>query len=269
MVTTSHKKVAEIDALFIFPFRLGEAKTRLPTHQMTNMTPRLWASGQTFLDSAPRLSVILNIYSRNTTSTVCFSADFLKSEEWTFHTSWDSINRVDMHIVWNLHKVRILCKDLRMTLHTKWHPLTFKARVMLSPGHGSLQCATHDPTGWHSALSNLSSYNLISALMQGHAQKITGVARLEASCCREVLIVFAESFNGCSEERGGGVRGRWFILTLKFETHQRSWKEQFIRCIPKTRRTASPALCLRSALGLRWTVARNHAAWQLAVRPPR
>lgn len=44
--------------------------------------------------------------------------------------------------------------------------------------------------------------------MQGHAQKITGVARLEASCRREVLIVFAESFNGCSEERGGGVRGR-------------------------------------------------------------
>lgn len=41
LVTTSHKKDTEIDALFIFPFRLGEAKTRLPTHQMTNMTPRL------------------------------------------------------------------------------------------------------------------------------------------------------------------------------------------------------------------------------------
>lgn len=61
--------------------------------------------------------------------------------------------------------------------------------------------------------------------MQGHAQKITAVASLEAAFRREVLIVFAESFNGGSEERGGGVRGRWFILTLKFETHQRSWKE--------------------------------------------
>lgn len=44
--------------------------------------------------------------------------------------------------------------------------------------------------------------------MQGHAQKITDIASLEAACRREVLIVFAESFNGGSEERGGGVRGR-------------------------------------------------------------
>lgn len=44
--------------------------------------------------------------------------------------------------------------------------------------------------------------------MQGHAQKITGVASLEASRRHEVLIVFAESFNAGLEERGGGVRGR-------------------------------------------------------------
>lgn len=44
--------------------------------------------------------------------------------------------------------------------------------------------------------------------MQGHAQTIAGVNRLEASRRIEVLIVLAESFNRGSEERGGGVRVR-------------------------------------------------------------